>query len=74
MRHPILAAGLIELLETQQLGKHRLEPISVHDPVFTGALRVGAKMACLEGETIDRIAALIKFITGAERRPSSGVC
>ena len=60
MRHPFLAAGLIELLETQQLARHRLEPNSAHDPVFTGALRVGATMACLEGETIDRIVALIE--------------
>jgi len=60
MRHPFLAAGLIELPEIQQLAKHRLEPNSAHDPVFTGALRVGATMACLEGETIDRIVALIE--------------
>ena len=56
MRHPFLAAGL----ETQQLARHRLEPNSAHDPVSTGALRVGATMAYLEGETIDRIVALIE--------------
>ena len=55
MRHPILAAGLIELREEPRLGQ-----ISTHNLGFTGALRVGATMACLEGETIDRIAALIE--------------
>jgi hypothetical protein len=60
MRHPFLAAGLIELLEAHQLGMDRLEPISAHDPVFNSALRGGAIMACLEGDTIDRIAALIE--------------
>ena len=55
MRHPILAAGLIELREKPRLGQ-----ISTHDLGFTGAL-MGATMACLEGETIDRIAALIEL-------------
>ena len=58
MRHPILSAGLIELLdEGRQREKHRLGAISTHDLVFRGALRVEAGM---EGETIDRIAALIE--------------
>ncbi|MFZ1885024.1 MAG: hypothetical protein WAU53_15855 [Rhodoplanes sp.] len=57
MRHPILAAGLIELLEAQQREKHRPGAINTHDLVFPGALRVEATM---EGETIDRIAALIE--------------
>ena len=57
MRHPILATGLIELLEAQQRETHRLGAISTHDLVFHGALRVEATM---EGETRDRIAALIK--------------
>ena len=57
MRHPILAARLIQLLEPQQREKHRPGAIGTHDLVFPGALRVGARM---EGETIDRIAALIE--------------
>ena len=44
----------------RQRGKHRPGPISSHDLVFPGALRVGATMACLEGETTDRITALIE--------------
>ena len=44
----------------KQRGKHRLGLISTHDLVFPGALRLGATMACLEGETIDRIATLIE--------------
>ena len=57
MRHPILAAGLIELLEAQQRQTHRPGAISTHDLGFPGALRVEATM---EGETIDRIAALVE--------------
>jgi hypothetical protein len=57
MRHAILAAGLIELLEPLQREKHRAKAIGTHDLVFRGALRVEAGM---EGETIDRIAALIE--------------
>ena len=57
MRHPILAAGLIQLLEPQQREKHRPKAIGTHDLVSRGALRVEAGM---EGETIDRIAALIE--------------
>jgi hypothetical protein len=57
MRHPILATGLIELLEARRREKHRPGAISTHDLVFPGALRVEATM---EGETIDRIAALIE--------------
>ena len=34
----------------------------------------GRWMACLEGEKFDQIAALIEFIIGAERRPSSDAC
>jgi hypothetical protein len=65
MRHPILANGLIELLEAQQREKHRPGAISTHDLVFPGALAVEATM---EGETIDRIAALIE-----SSRAQSGV-
>jgi hypothetical protein len=57
MRHPIPAAGLIELLEAQQREKHRPGAINTHDLLFPGALAVEAMM---EGETIDRIAALIE--------------
>ena len=60
MRHPFFPAGLAELFEAQQREKHSSGPIGAHDLVFTGALRVGAMMACLEGEKIDRIAALIE--------------
>ncbi|MFY9736733.1 MAG: hypothetical protein WAL02_16630 [Rhodoplanes sp.] len=61
MRHPILAAGLIELLEAQQTEQQRPGAISTHDLVFPGALTVEATM---EGETIDRIAALIESSRG----------
>ena len=61
MRHPILATGLIELLEPQQREKHRPGAICTHDLVFHGALRVEARM---EGETIDRIGALIESTRG----------
>ena len=57
MRHPILAARLIQLLEAQHREKHRPGAISTDDLVFPGALRVEATM---EGETIDQIAALIE--------------
>ena len=57
MRHPILATDLLELLEAQQREKHRSGAISTHDLVFPRALRVEATM---EGETRDRIAALIE--------------
>jgi hypothetical protein len=56
IRHPILATDLLEL-EAQQREKHRSGAISTHDLVFPRAFRVEATM---EGETIDRIAALIE--------------
>jgi hypothetical protein len=57
MRHPILATGLIELLEARRREKRRPGAIDPHDLVFPGEHRVEAGM---EGETIDRIAALIE--------------
>jgi hypothetical protein len=57
MRHPILAASLIELLDAQQREKHRPGAINPPDLLFPGALAVEAMM---EGETIDRVAALIE--------------
>jgi hypothetical protein len=57
MRYPILAASLLELLEAQQREKHRPGAIGAHDLIFPGALAVEATM---EGETIDRVAALIE--------------
>jgi hypothetical protein len=57
MRHPILAASLIELLDAQQREKHRPGAINPPDLLFPGALAVEATM---EGETIDRVAALIE--------------
>jgi hypothetical protein len=57
MRHPILAASLIELLDAQQREKHRPGAINPPDLLFPGALPVEAMM---EGETIDRVAALIE--------------
>ena len=51
---------LDRILNMRHRGKHRPGPIGSHDLVFPGALRVGATMACLEGETIDRITALIE--------------
>jgi hypothetical protein len=57
MRHPIFAASLLELLDAQQREKHRPGAINPPDLLFPGALAVEAMM---EGETIDRIAALIE--------------
>jgi hypothetical protein len=57
MRHPILAASLIELLEAKQRETPRPGAISTPDLLFPSAVAVEATM---EGETIDRIAALIE--------------
>lgn len=51
---------LIELLDTQQRGKHRPGPIGAHDLALTVRLEWGQMMACMEGETVGRIAALIE--------------
>jgi hypothetical protein len=52
MRHPILAAGLIELFEAQQREKHRPGAISTHDLVFPGALRLVKWMLSLTSPII----------------------